>query len=234
MSIRTTLETGCRALGITLPPEAAEQFEAYYAYLREQNSLMDLTAVEGEDETAARHFVDSLSLLRFSEPAGARVVDIGSGAGFPGLPLKLAVPSMSLTLIDAKEKRVDFLAALCDRLGIAAECVAGRAEELALMPQYRDAYDLAVSRAVARLNLLCELTLPFVRPGGALLAMKAADCQEETEEAANAVRILGGSPAEILPLQVLDTPRSVVRVRKAAGTPSGYPRRFSRIRKNPL
>ena len=234
MSLRDVLLAGAAEWGLTLPPGAIEAFEAYYAYLSEANQVMDLTAVMGEEETARRHYLDSLSLLRFADLRGARVIDVGSGAGFPGLPLLLAEPTITLTLLDAQQKRVDFLAALCQRLGVEVRCVHARAEEAALKPGERDAYDYALSRAVARLNVLTELCLPFVKPGGAFLAMKARDCGEELHEADHAIRRLGGTVERVERFSGAEVERALAVVRKTAPTPKGYPRRFAKIKKAPL
>lgn len=234
MTTREILAAGTAEWGLEFRPEALNAFEVYASFLAEQNAVMDLTAVSGEEETAKRHFLDSLSLLRVADFQGKRVIDVGSGAGFPGLPLLIAVPSVSLTLLDAQQKRVDFLAALCERLDVQAECLHARAEEQALKPDYRDGYDYAVSRAVAQLNQLCELTLPFVKVGGALLAMKAKDCAAEVREAENAVMTLGAKIESVESCAVGDIERSVVVIRKLSPTPAGYPRRFARIQKKPL
>jgi 16S rRNA (guanine527-N7)-methyltransferase len=234
MSLREVLLSGAADWGLELAPQSLERFEAYYAFLSEANQVMDLTAVMGEEETARRHFLDSLSLLRFWDFRNARVVDVGSGAGFPGLPLLLAEPTVTLTLLDAQGKRVDFLASLCEKLGVSVRCVHARAEEAALEPGERDAYDCAVSRAVARLNMLTELCLPFVKPGGAFLAMKARDCDEELAEAESAIRRLGGKRERLERFNVAEVERTLVVVRKTGPTPKGYPRRFAKIKKEPL
>ncbi len=234
MSLREVLLSGAADWGLELAPQSLERFEAYYAFLSEANQVMDLTAVMGEEETARRHFLDSLSLLRFWDFRNARVIDVGSGAGFPGLPLLLAEPTVTLTLLDAQGKRVDFLASLCEKLGVSVRCVHARAEEAALEPGERDAYDCAVSRAVARLNMLTELCLPFVKPGGAFLAMKARDCDEELAEAESAIRRLGGKRERLERFNVAEVERTLVVVRKTGPTPKGYPRRFAKIKKEPL
>ncbi len=234
MSLREVLLSGAADWGLELAPQSLERFEAYYAFLSEANQVMDLTAVMGEEETARRHFLDSLSLLRFWDFRNARVIDVGSGAGFPGLPLLLAEPTVTLTLLDAQGKRVDFLASLCEKLGVSVRCVHARAEEAALEPGERDAYDCAVSRAVARLNMLTELCLPFVKPGGAFLAMKARDCDEELAEAESAIRRLGGKRERLERFNVAEVERTLVVVRKTGPTPKGYPRRFAKIKKAPL
>lgn len=234
MSARELLQSGAGDWGLTLSPAMLDAFDKYAAYLAAQNAVMDLTAVTGAEETVKRHFLDSLSLARVADFAGKRVIDVGSGAGFPGLPLKIAVPDMRLTLLDAQQKRVDFLAALCERLNVDAECLHARAEEQALKVEYREGFDFALSRAVAQLNQLCELTLPFVKVGGALLAMKAKDCADEVAEAANAMRTLGAELERIESLTVCEVERSIVILRKTEQTPAGYPRRFAKIQKKPL
>jgi 16S rRNA (guanine527-N7)-methyltransferase len=204
--------------------------------LENKGNYINLTAITGRDDVARLHFLDSLTLLQAADFRNAKVIDIGSGAGFPGVPLKLAEPSMTLTLLDATNKRVTFLSALCDVLGIDTFCIHARAEEAAHMPEMRERYDIAVSRAVARLNVLCELCLPFVRTGGTFLAMKTADSAEETEEALSAVKALGaeltGEKDYIIP--GTDITRSIIIIRKISETPVEYPRRFPKIQKSPL
>ncbi len=234
MSAGAVLAAGALEWGITLPPEAPARFDLYYDFLREKNEVMDLTAVLGEEETARRHFLDSLSLMTLASFEGARVLDVGSGAGFPGLPLKLAAPSLSLTLLDAQGKRVDFLRELTEKLGVEAECLHARAEEQALLPGYREGYDFVLSRAVAKLNVLSELCLPFVKPGGAFLAMKSRDSDEELRQAEKAISRLGGKLEEVRELTVAGVPRRVAVIRKVKPTPRGYPRRFAKIKKEPL
>ena len=217
-----------------LSPETARRCQDYWLLVKKKNEVMNLTAVTDDDEAAGRHFLDSLQLLALAEFSGARVIDVGSGAGFPGVPLKLAAGDMSLCLLDSLGKRVDFLREACGSLGLEAEFIHARAEEQAMKPDYRDAFDLAVSRAVARLNLLTELCLPFVRPGGAFLAMKAGDAEEEINEAKSAIRTLGGRIERVFEYQLDGAARCVVVIRKTAPTPKGYPRAFAKIKKNPL
>ncbi len=221
-------------LGIALPDTAPAAFRAYYTLLAERNAVMDLTAVTGEEQVARRHFLDSLMLTHCADLAGKRVIDVGTGAGFPGLPLKIAVPSMELTLLDAQQKRVDFLQEACAASGVQARCIHARAEEAAA--ELREQFDAAVSRAVARLNILCELCLPFVRPGGLFLAMKGSAAQEEADEARSAAAVLGGKIVrlETYTLPGEDIRRAVVVIRKERATPPQYPRRFARIQKKPL
>ena len=228
------LISSAKTLDIVLSEAQIGQFCRYYAYLKAQNSVMDLTAVTGAAETAQRHFVDSLTPLRCEEFREKRVLDVGSGAGFPGVPLWIAEPSIRLTLLDSQQKRVKFLDSLCALLNAEAECVHARAEEQALLSAYRERYDIVLSRAVARLNVLTELCLPFVKIGGCFLAMKAADSLEEWNEAQRAVCTLGGMPERVAELKVGETLRRIYIIRKVKETPKAYPRRYARMVKKPI
>ena len=232
--LETRLTAAAGDLGLTLEPQVLERFRAYYDFLEAQNRVMDLTAVQGEGDTALRHFADSLTVLTYLDLRGRRVLDVGSGAGFPGLPLKLMTPDLSLTLLDSQGKRVRFLEALCARLGTEAECLQARAEEQALLPGYRESYDVVLSRAVARLNLLGELCVPFLKVGGCFAAMKAEDCDEELEEARPGLGVLGARLEAVKDVQVGDARRRILLIRKLRPTPKGYPRRYSRMVKKPL
>ncbi len=214
--------------------ETAERCEKYWQLVKKKNEVMNLTAVTDDDEAAKRHFLDSLELLKLAELGNARVIDVGTGAGFPGVPLKIAAPDMELCLLDSLGKRVDFLAEACGELGVEGEFIHARAEEQAMKPGYRDAFDFAVSRAVARLAMLAELCLPYVRPGGAFLAMKAGDSEEEINEAKSAIRTLGGRIERVVEYELDGVTRCVVIIRKQEPTPKGYPRAFAKIKKNPL
>ncbi len=225
---------GAEKIGLIVSAELLEQLEKYRSFLALKNELMNLTAIEGERDCAEKHFLDSLALLGCAELVGRRIIDVGTGAGFPGLPLKLAEPSLGLTLLDSAGKKIVFLKELCALLGVEAECVQGRAEELSLMKEYRGAYDYCASRALARMNVLAELCLPLVKTGGALLAMKARDCLDELKEAEKAVKILGGEVERVYEYSAGPVPRSVVIIRKISDTPPGYPRRYSKIQKSPL
>ena len=229
------LKSGFEELGLALPEGAAARFEAYYRLLEEGNAVMDLTAISGEEATARLHFLDCCALLGMADFSGARVIDVGSGAGFPGLPLKIAEPGAGVTLLDSLRKRADFTAGCIERLGLdGAESLCLRAEEAPAA--LRESFDIAVSRAVARLNLLCELCLPFVRVGGVFLAMKGPDCGEEAAEAANAAGQLGARVREIRRYRVpgTDASHAVVIIDKLRPTPPQFPRRWARIQKKPL
>ena len=226
--------SGLRELGVEPDARAAMRFEMYYRLLTETNKVMNLTAITEEDEVARLHFLDCAALLACPEPPRGAVVDVGTGAGFPGLPLKILRPDMELTLLDSLKKRVDFLSDTCAALGFPeVQCLHARAEET---PQLRETFDCAMSRAVARLNLLCELCLPLLRVGGVFLAMKGPDPREEIDEAARAVSVLGGKLGKTFYYDVPGTEarHSVVIVKKVAPTPEKYPRRFAKIQKQPL
>lgn len=232
-----TLRTGLAALGLPAESRVLHLFSEYSRILLETNRVMNLTAITEPEQVAKLHFLDSLSLFSAWPLHGSRMIDVGSGAGFPALPLKLIDPSLSLTLLDATGKRVSFLSSLCMQLGVTdVSCIHARAEELSLLPEHREQYDIAVSRAVADLSVLCELCLPFVRAGGVFLAMKSAESDAEIAASSKALLVLGG---ELLPhfdytVPGTDILHRVVRIRKTSFTPKGYPRRFSAIKKSPL
>ena len=229
------LSAGFAELGLPLDGAALERYRIYYEFLAETNKVMNLTAISGEEDVARLHFLDSAALLTLADFSGKRVVDVGTGAGFPGLALKIARPDIRLTLLDSLDKRIGFLTRLCERLGFEeVECIHMRAEEAPA--EYRQRYDIAASRAVARLNLLCELCLPFVKKGGLFIAMKGPGSEEELSEAGRCIRLLGGGEAKIREYHVpgAELRHSAVLVRKAGNTPSGYPRRWAQIKKQPL
>lgn len=219
-----------------IPEQAEERFSAYCEMLLETNRVMNLTAIETTEDVYSRHFYDSLALMQFVSLENARVIDVGCGAGFPGLPLKIADPSISLTLLDSLEKRIRFLSSVCEALNLPdVSCIHGRAEEFS-RTEARESYDFAVSRAVAALPMLCELCLPFLKIGGKLLAMKAENCEEELQAAENAITTLGGTPADrkVYSFPGSDCARSLIVIEKIAPTPEKYPRRFAKIQKSPL
>ncbi|MBQ6539598.1 MAG: 16S rRNA (guanine(527)-N(7))-methyltransferase RsmG [Oscillospiraceae bacterium] len=222
--------------GMNLNEDMLRSFRAYYELLEERNKVMNLTAISGEADVAVLHFADSLALLGIADLRGKSVIDIGSGAGFPGIPLKIACPDMDLTLLDAQRKRVDFMTEAAKAVGAEVEAIHGRAEEYGADPGYRERYDFAVSRAVAGLNILAELCLPFVKVGGAMLAMKSTDSDEEIAEARNAIKKHGCTVEKIddYPLFGTEITRRCVIIRKESPTPKAYPRRFAKIQKEPL
>ena len=227
------LRGGFSELGLELDGRAAERYRIYYENLEETNKVMNLTAISGEADVARLHFLDCAALLGMQDFAGSRVIDVGTGAGFPGLALKIACPDMQLTLLDSLDKRIGFLRGTCAKLGFDdVECVHARAEE---MPDgYRQGFDFAVSRAVARLNLLCELCLPYVKVGGKFLALKGAMTHEEVEQARKAIEVLGGRVAEIAEYPIAGAIHRIVVIEKVRPTPKQYPRKFAKIKQATL
>ncbi len=231
--MRATLEQGLPALG--LGPELIEPLETFSRMLLEKNQVMNLTAITDPRDVAVLHLLDSLALTGLAGLEGRTVVDVGTGAGFPGVPLAIARPSARVTLLDSLGKRVDFLRESCRALGLDnVECVHGRAEEFA--GERRETFDLAVSRAVAALPVLCELCLPLVKVGGAFWAMKSVDTEEEISASKTAVKVLGGRIQAVSDYTIPTTEvvHRVVCIQKTAPTPKKYPRRFALIKKQPL
>ncbi|MSQ40408.1 MAG: 16S rRNA (guanine(527)-N(7))-methyltransferase RsmG [Dehalococcoidia bacterium] len=222
--------SGAAKLGFSLSEHQIAQFQRYYAELEQWNQRVNLTAVTVPEEVEARHFLDSLTVaLAFPDGLGGvgRLLDVGSGAGFPGLPLNLAFPGLRLALMDSVGKKTVFLRHLCDVLGLTdVEVYTGRAEALA-HGEMREAFDGVVSRAVAPMNVLAELTLPFCRVGGLAVAMKSEDSAEEVAQAERAIGVLGGRLEKVVAvrLEELGERRSLVVVRKVSPTPERYPRR---------
>ena len=236
MSLEEILLSGAPSLNIRLDGEIIARLRTYYEMLDGKNRVMNLTAITGEDNTARLHFLDSLALLGLCDFSGARVIDVGTGAGFPGLPIAIAEPSAEVTLLDSLGKRVDFLKEVCEKTHTDCTCLHARAEEAAREGALRESFDIGVSRAVARLNVLCELCLPFVKPDGVFIAMKAADSDEEISEAKGAIKKLGGGAPVIREYTIpgTDVVRRAVAVPKVSPTPEAYPRRFAKIQKSPL
>ena len=229
------LKDGFEALGLPFTDEMSERFQNYYNHLTEKNTVMNLTAITGLEDTARLHFLDCVALCSIYNFSGASVIDVGTGAGFPGLPLKIAAPDISLTLLDSHKKRVAFLEDTCRMLKLKdVTCLSQRAEETA--SDIGGSFDIAVSRAVARLNILCELCLPFVHVGGVFIAMKGPDCEEELAEALKAISILGGKAPELKKYTIpgTDIVHSAVIIEKVNPTPHEYPRQFGKIKKAPL
>lgn len=227
------MEKGLPALG--LDSAAIPTLERFAQMLLQRNQVMNLTAITEPEDVAALHLLDSLELIPLAGLESGAVVDVGTGAGFPGLPLAIMQPRLRVTLLDSLGKRVDFLREVREALGLTnAECVHGRAEEFAA--QRREAYDWAVSRAVAALPVLCELCLPLVKVGGHFLAMKSSHTEAEIGQAGRAVKTLGGQIAWIkdYTIPTTEVTHRVICVEKVIETPAKYPRRFAQIKKAPL
>ena len=227
-----TLTEGLPALELELDDQQARQLCAFGEAVVKQNEVMNLTAITQPDQVAKLHLLDSLSVLKTADLRGKRLIDVGCGAGFPGVPVKIACPEVRLTLLDSLGKRMAWLQQILPQLGVEAECVTARAEEFAA--QRRETYDVATSRAVARLNILLELTAPFVKVGGAVLAMKGAAARDELAEAKNAISKLGLKLEAVEDFPMDGTAHSVIVLRKVKPTPAQYPRRYAKIKQSPL
>ena len=227
-----TLKEGLETLGLSLPEERQETLCAFARAMLRQNEVMNLTAITEETQVAKLHLLDSLTVLCCADLKGKSLIDVGCGAGFPGVPLAIACPEAKITLLDSLGKRVKWLEETLPQLGISAECVTARAEEA--VAARRESYDFATSRAVARLNILLELTAPYVKVGGAVLAMKGTAAKEELSECAGAIKKLGLKLEEVREFPVDGTSHAVIVLRKIAPTPKQYPRRYAKIKQSPL
>ena len=230
--MKETLAKGLPELGLSLPEEIQETLCAFGEAVIEQNKVMNLTAITEPKQVAKLHLLDSLSLLSLEDLKGKKVIDVGCGAGFPGVPVKIACPEMKLTLLDSLGKRMQWLETVLPTLGVDAECLTARAEEA--VSDRRESYDYATSRAVARLNILLELTAPYVKVGGKVLAMKGTAAREELAEAKNAISRLGLKVEKVEEFPMDGTAHTVIVLKKVAHTPPQYPRRYAKIKQMPL
>lgn len=248
------LRAGAGALGLTLGAGHLAAFEAYYRELAAWNERLNLTAITGYEEVQRRHFLDSLSCLLALPgglaadglpnavpiqvgPGGLRLADVGTGAGFPGIPLKIMLPDARITLIEATAKKVAFLRHIVRLLALeGVEIVNARAEDVGRLPEHREQYDMVVARAVAPLCVLAEYCLPLCRVGGRVVAQKGSEGAEEAEQAREAIALLGGGPIEVKPVEIAELPpnRTLVVIAKVAKTPEEYPRRAGMPSKRPL
>lgn len=235
--IKDLLQNYIKDYKITLTENQYEQFQKYFELLVEWNEKMNLTAITDESGVALKHFADSLSLLNFVDiPQNSSLADVGTGAGFPGVVLKIARSDIKLTLIDSLNKRLVFLGEVCAQLGIEAELIHSRAEDGARDEKLRESFDFAVSRAVARMNVLSEYCLPYVKVGGAFCAMKGAQANEEFKESLNAINTLGGKLEKKYFFELPENggERAIAVVRKVKNTPQKYPRQSGKIKAKAL
>jgi 16S rRNA (guanine527-N7)-methyltransferase len=234
------LAGGAEKLGVTLDSLQLAQFAMYYSDLIDWNNRINLTAITDIEEVQVKHFLDSLtlvSLIKEKQYEGFRVIDVGSGAGFPGIPLKIALPQINMTLLEATSKKALFIKQLVEKLKLqSVEVLNERAEEAAQKPEYREKFDIVVSRAVAQLAILTELTLPFCAVGGYLVAQKKGDIRLELEQSVKAIEMLGGrlSIVEKIRLAGLEDERYLIFIEKIGSTPQKYPRRPGMPEKRPL
>ena len=238
MENKMLLKSCCEQMQIHLSKEMEEQFMVYMSLLLEWNEKMNLTAITEEREVVLKHFVDCLSLVPYLKVSeNTKMIDVGTGAGFPGLPVKIACPQVSMTLLDSLQKRIGFLEEAINSMGLDhVECVHSRAEDGGQNPLYREQFDYCVSRAVANLSVLSEYCLPFVKVGGTLAALKGPDALAEIQEAEGALEKLGGKVTEVIDVTIPSTDLShkLVFIEKVSSTPKSYPRKAGKISKNPL
>lgn len=236
--VNSLLAQGLEELGLTVPTGAVDKLCRYGELLIEQNKVMNLTAITEPEQVATLHFLDSAAVLaKAGSLAGKTVIDVGTGAGFPGMVLKILEPDIKLTLVDSLGKRVHWLEEVCEVLSLDdVQCLHARAEELALEPGFRDSFDFATSRAVASFPMLCELCLPYVKVGGAFLAMKSIESGEEVKAGENGVKRLSGKVSGTMDYTIPGTEvvHRLIRVEKTAPTPKGLPRSWGKIKKSPL
>ena len=231
--MKLTLEQGLPELGLELSEEIKDRLCDFGAAMVKQNEVMNLTAITEPAPVAKLHLLDSLTVLCCADLKGKQIIDVGCGAGFPGVPLAIACPDAKITLLDSLAKRMNWLDTVLPELGVTnARTITARAEEA--VATRREKFDFATSRAVARLNILLELTAPYVRVGGRVLAMKGSAAREELEESRNAIERLGLKLEEVREFQIDGASHSVIVLKKVAPTPSQYPRRYAKIKQSPL
>ena len=231
-------ENKLSALGITLTDVQKEQFDKFYELLVEWNKVMNLTGITEYEEVNEKHFVDSVSIVKAIDINKVEtVIDIGTGAGFPGIPLKIAFPHLKIVLLDSLNKRINFLNTVINELGLKdISTIHGRAEDFAKKPEYREQFDLCVSRAVANLSTLSEYCIPYINKGGQFVPYKSGEIDEEVQQAKKAVHILGGTIEDVVKFQLPGTEigRSFVKIKKVQNTAKKYPRKAGLPSKEPL
>ncbi len=238
MENNNLLKEGAFQLGLDLQDDDLDRFQKYKELLKEWNKKINITAITEDEEIDSKHFLDSLTPFTTGIFNGKkRVIDIGSGGGFPGLPLKIVNPDLEMTLLDSLNKRIIFLKEVISQLELdGVMAIHGRAEELSITPNYREKYDICISRAVASLDTLSEYCIPFVKVGGYFISMKGSDIDEELESSQNAIRLLGGKVSEkkLVEIPGSDIVHSLIIIHKVSETPTKYPRGGGKPKKNPL
>ncbi len=231
------LEEACLRLGVKIDESQISQFFKYMELLISWNEKINLTAITEKNEILLKHFADSVSLIPFTDVRNKDVIDVGTGAGFPGIPIKIAEPSAKVTLLDSLNKRVNFLREVVSELSLAdVKCIHSRAEEGGKKPEFRERFDVCVSRAVANLAVLSEYCMPFVKVGGVFVSLKGPNAGSEINDAEKAINILGGEISFVKKVEIpfTDIVHSLVMIKKVRQTPSIYPRKPSKISKNPI
>ncbi len=218
------------SLGITLNSKQLKDFERYYQSLITWNKKVNLTSITEKNEIYSKHFVDSLWLSKVTKLNNQKILDVGSGAGFPSIPLKIVYPNLEITIIDSLNKRISFLKNLADELSITVELIHGRIEDF----KRKDYYDIVTARAVASLDILSEFCLPFTRIGGLFLPMKGSSVKKELEASYEVIKFMGGDIDQIYNYSYDDYTRAIPVITKSRSTPKGYPRSLSRIKKQPV
>lgn len=234
--MKDLVKNACMEIGISLNEQQAQQFEKYYDILLEWNEKINLTRITEPEEVSIKHFADSLTVLNYFDiPEGASLIDVGTGAGFPAVPLKIVRNDIKLTLLDSLNKRLNFLNTVADELDLDVKTLHLRAEEAGKNKKERESYDIAASRAVARLNVLSEYCLPLVKVGGSFIAMKGPELQQELSEAENAIKLLGGEIESVNEFILNGAgDRTIVVIKKIKPTPEKYPRQGVKIKNKPL
>ena len=235
--ITPLLEQGLETMNLCPPPGTAARLDEYARLLLEKNRVMNLTAITEPEQVARLHMLDCAALAKLFPLEGQRLLDVGTGAGFPGVVLKILVPALDVTLLDSLNNRLEWLEEVCRTLDLAEiRTIHARAEEQSHDPAFRERFDFVTSRAVAELRTLCELCLPYVKVGGRFLAMKSVDSDQELSAAAPSLSVLGGAVEEVTDYLIPGTEirHRVIVLKKIAQTPKKYPRTFAKIKKNPL
>ena len=218
---------------IRLDKEKYEKLDLYAEFLVDYNNKVNLTALTEPRDLLVKHFIDSAAVLNYVDfPDNSAIIDVGTGAGFPSVPLKIFRPDLKLTLLDSLDKRITFLKQLCDKLGIDAEFIHGRAEDIAKLPEFREKFDYSCARAVANLSVLSEYCIPFVKVGGSFISLKGPN--EEVEAARSAISVLGGEIVDITDYLIDGDGRRLIKIKKISQTPPKYPRNSAQIKKKSL